>query len=73
MAGSETGGSRCVVLFATVGISLTDANKILSSRGFRGVMRLDEVQKVDAIPVLGTGKIDYKLLRNQILAEAGQA
>lgn len=71
--GIETDGGRCVVLFSTVDISLTDANKILSSRGFRGVMRLDEVQKVDAIPVLGTGKIDYKLLRNQILAEAGQA
>ena len=26
-------------------------------------MRLDEVRKQDAIPVLGTGKTDYKALR----------
>jgi len=29
-------------------------------------MRLDEVRKVDAIPVLGTGKTDYKVLRGMI-------
>jgi hypothetical protein len=28
-----------------------------------GVLRLDEVRKVDKIPVLGTGKTDYKVLR----------
>jgi long-chain-fatty-acid--[acyl-carrier-protein] ligase len=31
-------------------------------------MRLDEVRKVDKIPVLGTGKVDYKVLRQQITA-----
>jgi long-chain-fatty-acid--[acyl-carrier-protein] ligase len=34
--------------------------------GFRGVMRLDEVKTVAAIPVLGTGKTDYKVLRRMI-------
>ena len=29
-------------------------------------MRLDEVRKVDKIPVLGTGKTDYKVLRAMI-------
>jgi len=29
-------------------------------------MRLDEVRKIDAIPILGTGKTDYKVLRAQI-------
>jgi hypothetical protein len=31
-------------------------------------MRLDEVRVVPAIPVLGTGKTDYKVLRAQITA-----
>ena len=39
------------------------ANAILAEAGFRGVMRLDEVVRLDAIPVLGTGKTDYKVLR----------
>ena len=34
--------------------------------GFRGVMRLDEVRQMERIPVLGTGKTDYKALRAMI-------
>ena len=33
-----------------------------------GVMRLDEVRQLPQIPVLGTGKIDYKALRASIQA-----
>ena len=40
--------------------------RLLAEAGFRGVMRLDEVRQVDAIPVLGTGKTDYKVLRTMI-------
>ena len=39
---------------------------MLQQEGFRGVMRLDEVRKVERIPVLGTGKTDYKVLRGMI-------
>jgi long-chain-fatty-acid--[acyl-carrier-protein] ligase len=61
--GIETEGGRRIVLFTTEDIALRDANTKLLKEGFRGVMRLDEVRKVDAIPVLGTGKTDYKVLR----------
>lgn len=64
--GIEKTEGRRIVLFATTEISLREANAILTQAGFRGVMRLDEVQKVDALPLLGTGKIDYKVLRAQI-------
>jgi long-chain-fatty-acid--[acyl-carrier-protein] ligase len=30
------------------------------------VMRVDEVVRLDAIPVLGTGKTDYKVLRRMV-------
>jgi long-chain-fatty-acid--[acyl-carrier-protein] ligase len=43
-----------------------DANAKLMEQGFRGVMRLDEVRQVEKIPVLGTGKTDYKVLRGMI-------
>jgi long-chain-fatty-acid--[acyl-carrier-protein] ligase len=29
-------------------------------------MRLDEVRQIDKLPVLGTGKTDYKVLRAMI-------
>jgi long-chain-fatty-acid--[acyl-carrier-protein] ligase len=64
--GIETPGGRTIVLFTTEPIDLRQANAVLNEEGFRGVMRLDEVRRVDAIPVLGTGKTDYTVLRSQI-------
>jgi len=69
--GIETPEGRSIVLFTTQDIALREANAILSEAGFRGVMRLDEVVRLDAIPVLGTGKIDYKVLRQMIVERMG--
>jgi long-chain-fatty-acid--[acyl-carrier-protein] ligase len=65
------GGGRRIVLFTTEDIALRTANDLLVQEGYQGVMRLDEVRKIDAIPVLGTGKTDYKILRAMILQPAG--
>ncbi|MGL4552535.1 MAG: AMP-binding protein, partial [Gemmataceae bacterium] len=64
--GVEVEGGRRVVLFTTEGVTLREANGLLHAAGHRGVMRLDEVRRVDRIPVLGTGKTDYKVLRAMI-------
>jgi long-chain-fatty-acid--[acyl-carrier-protein] ligase len=64
--GIETPDGRRIVLFTTEAISLRDANALLQREGFRGVLRLDDVRKVESIPVLGTGKSDYKVLRAMI-------
>jgi long-chain-fatty-acid--[acyl-carrier-protein] ligase len=64
--GVETPTGRKIVLFTTEQISLRDANALLQQEGFRGVMRLDEVKPMDKLPVLGTGKTDYKVLRGMI-------
>jgi long-chain-fatty-acid--[acyl-carrier-protein] ligase len=64
--GIETPDGRRIVLFTTTALKLADANALLTQAGFRGVMRLDEVRRLDALPLLGTGKIDYKILRAQI-------
>jgi long-chain-fatty-acid--[acyl-carrier-protein] ligase len=63
--GIETPDGRHIVLFTTQEISLREANAILAEAGFRGLMRLDEVVRLEAIPVLGTGKTDYKALRTR--------
>jgi acyl-CoA synthetase (AMP-forming)/AMP-acid ligase II/1-acyl-sn-glycerol-3-phosphate acyltransferase/acyl carrier protein len=64
--GVETEHGRRIVLFSTEALTLKEANAHLQEAGFRGVMRLDEVRRLDAIPVLGTGKVDYKVLRSQV-------
>jgi long-chain-fatty-acid--[acyl-carrier-protein] ligase len=61
--GVETESGRRIVLFTTEPMNVRDANARLLEEGFRGVMRLDEVRQVERIPVLGTGKTDYKSLR----------
>jgi long-chain-fatty-acid--[acyl-carrier-protein] ligase len=71
--GVETTDGRLIVLFSTQDISLRQANTILAQAGFRGVMRLDEAVRLDAIPVLGTGKTDYKVLRKMVLDKAHAA
>jgi long-chain-fatty-acid--[acyl-carrier-protein] ligase len=71
--GIETEAGRRIVLFTTEPITLSEANALLQSVGFHGIMRLDEVRRVEKIPVLGTGKTDYKLLRAQIAVPADAA
>jgi long-chain-fatty-acid--[acyl-carrier-protein] ligase len=61
--GIEMDHGRHIVLFTTEALTLREANARLQQEGFRGVMRLDEVRHLPAIPVLGTGKTDYKALR----------
>src|SRR5262249_17138127 len=65
--GVEQERGRRIVLFTTEPLSLRDANALVLQEGFHGVMRLDEVRRVEQIPVLGTGKTDYKQLRTLVL------
>jgi long-chain-fatty-acid--[acyl-carrier-protein] ligase len=62
VVGLETDGGRRIVLFSTEALNVHDANAKLMQEGLRGVMRLDEVRQIEKIPVLGTGKTDYKVL-----------
>lgn len=66
--GIETPTGRRIVLFTTTELKLAEANALLTKAGFRGIMRLDEVRHVDKLPLLGTGKIDYKVLRAEIVS-----
>jgi len=64
--GVELLEGRRIVLFTTFPITLKEASAILIKEGFRGILRLDGVQQIPAIPILGTGKTDYKVLRKLI-------
>jgi long-chain-fatty-acid--[acyl-carrier-protein] ligase len=59
--GTET--PRRIVLFTTEDISLEAANDLLDKEGLRGIMRFDDVKRLEKIPTLGTGKVDNKSLR----------
>jgi acyl-CoA synthetase (AMP-forming)/AMP-acid ligase II/1-acyl-sn-glycerol-3-phosphate acyltransferase/acyl carrier protein len=60
------GGGKRIVLFTTEALDVDEANKLLEEAGYERLLRLDEVRRVESIPVLGTGKTDYKVLRQWI-------
>ena len=70
VAGEGAEGGRRIVLFTTEAITLREANALLTEHGFQGVMRLDEVRRVEKIPTLGTGKTDYKQFRAAVVEDA---
>ncbi|MCS7303937.1 MAG: AMP-binding protein [Thermoguttaceae bacterium] len=68
--GIETPNGPHIALFTSRPISLQEANAILAEAGFRGVMRIHQVIRLEKLPVLGTGKTDYKLLRAMLAEKA---
>ncbi len=67
--GIETPEGRRIALFTTTDLDLRTANRLLAEHGFQGIMRLDDVRRQTSLPVLGTGKIDYKQLRAELTEE----
>lgn len=63
-------GTSCCL--PTLNLSHRQASQPLIEAGLPGVMRLDEVRRVEIIPVLGTGKTDYRALCSQIVEELTQ-
>jgi long-chain-fatty-acid--[acyl-carrier-protein] ligase len=57
-----------IVLFTTLGITREEANDWIRKAGLSPLHNIRIVQKIEDIPVLGTGKTDYKLLQKMIAA-----
>ncbi len=53
-----------IVLFTKENIEVDYANKLLNSAGFGNIVKISEVRKIETVPLLGTGKTDYKFLKN---------
>ncbi|HAQ18060.1 MAG TPA: hypothetical protein DCR40_02365 [Prolixibacteraceae bacterium] len=55
-----------IVLFTTLPINLDEVNNYLMAHGVAPIAKIRRIVELEAIPVLGTGKIDYKVLRKMI-------
>jgi acyl-CoA synthetase (AMP-forming)/AMP-acid ligase II/1-acyl-sn-glycerol-3-phosphate acyltransferase/acyl carrier protein len=53
-------------LIALVPIDLDQVNSLLKERGFSNLSRLSQCHQVNEMPLLGTGKIDYRTLTQQV-------
>ncbi|MCX6230631.1 MAG: AMP-binding protein [Bacteroidetes bacterium] len=56
-----------IVLFSKINIDLTEANAYLKESGFPNLVKLNKLIEVEEIPLLGTGKTDYKVLKQLIV------
>ena len=59
----ESGEDGAIVLFTTLDITREEANAALRAARLSGLFAVARVQKLASIPVLGTGKTDYKALK----------
>jgi len=64
--GSDKSTPPRIALFTKRNIDLNEANNYLIKNGVAPIAKLREVIQVDEIPVLGTGKTDYKVLKAQL-------
>jgi long-chain-fatty-acid--[acyl-carrier-protein] ligase len=61
--GSDKSQPPRIALFTKDNIDLKEANEHLLKNGVAPIAKLREVISIDEIPVLGTGKTDYKVLK----------
>jgi len=67
--GTDKGTDPRVVLFSTKEINLSEVNKYLRERGVASISKVREVIMIDSIPLLGSGKVDYRYLKELIEKE----
>jgi long-chain-fatty-acid--[acyl-carrier-protein] ligase len=62
----ETEGRADLVLFATRPIAREDANAAIREAGLSAIHNIRLVRSLDKIPLLGTGKTDYRTLKGML-------
>ena len=55
-----------IVLFCTGDITRESANRVIRAAGLSGLHNIRQVVRADALPLLGTGKIDHQALVAQL-------
>ncbi len=65
--GSDKVSPPQIVLFCSKPIALTEANETLRKNNAPPIAKISRIELMDEIPLLGTGKVDYKKLREKII------
>lgn len=54
------------VFTVDIELKVVEINAYLRSKGVSSLIEIDEVKPIGALPLLGSGKVDYKILRGMI-------
>jgi len=60
------GDKSTLILFTTDPLERNEVNQALRDAGFSRLVKIAEVRQIDAIPIMGSGKIDYRFLQSMI-------
>lgn len=63
---SEKGDKSQLILFTTLSLTKEEVNEILRKAGFSRLVKITTVQKIEEIPIMGTGKTDYRKLMRDV-------
>jgi long-chain-fatty-acid--[acyl-carrier-protein] ligase len=55
-----------LILFSTIELNKDDINHILKNAGMSRLVKISQIKKIDEIPLLGTGKTDYRYLQSML-------
>ena len=55
-----------LVLFTSLDLDRESANRVIKEAGLSSLYNLRRVERIEAIPVLGTGKTDYRSLQQRL-------
>ena len=56
-----------ITLFTNFNTNSEDVNKTLKEAGISNLVKVSSVIILEEIPIMGTGKINYRVLENQYL------
>lgn len=64
--GSDKGSSPIVSLFSTKELDLAEVNRYLRDSGVASIAKIRDIRVIDEIPMLGSGKTNYRALKEII-------
>ncbi len=62
ISGTDETNHPIIVMFSIKDIDINEVNEFLKQQKISNLIKISGIVKVDSIPILGTGKIDYKEL-----------
>lgn len=62
----EENGNVVIIAFTIFDTIADELNDYIHAHGASNLVKIEQVVKLNEIPLLGTGKTDYKLLKSRI-------
>ncbi|MFA5250571.1 MAG: AMP-binding protein [Parachlamydiales bacterium] len=66
VASEKEGGKGALVLFTVLDLDKNELNLFLKQAGFGQIVKISQVCKLEQIPLMGTGKTDYRFLQQMV-------